>query len=218
MNYKQMRTAMVNSQLRTCDVNTPWILDAMSKLPREEFVGEAQREFAYMDRPLKVSGDRMMAPPIVAGQILTRIAPSGGEKILIIGGGSGYVAALIAPQIFNLHFIEPDADLLARAKDNLSGFDNITFVDGDWTTGPHDKNADFGEYDVILLDAVAQKAPEALAALLKDGGKFICGNDDGATTSLCVGIKAGGQVKLVPKDPAYMPFIDALSEPAGFTF
>ena len=113
------RRAMIDSQLRTSGVNEPWVLAAMAALPREDFVPEASRAAAYIDR-------RFLAAPLVQGRMLAEAAPTPADNALVVSGGSGYLAALLRPLVGNLDVVDV-ADFASAA---LSGPYSLIVIDG----------------------------------------------------------------------------------------
>src|SRR5690606_32225125 len=99
------RRAMIDSQLRTSGVNEPWVLAAMASVPREDFVPEAMRGAAYIDRAIPLSGGRYLAAPLVHGKMLAEAAPVPEDKALLIGDEKGYLAALLRPLVGSLDML-----------------------------------------------------------------------------------------------------------------
>ena len=116
-NFAQMRTAMVESQLRTSDVNDVRVVAAMAKVAREKFVPEGRRAMAYIDRPVRVDGGRAINPPLVTGRLITEANVKTGDKVLLIGAASGYGAAVLEALGAQVTAVEEDAALIALAKD-----------------------------------------------------------------------------------------------------
>jgi protein-L-isoaspartate(D-aspartate) O-methyltransferase len=93
------RRAMIDSQLRTSGVNEPWVLTAMAGIAREDFVPEAMRSAAYIDRAVSLGEGRFLAAPLVHGKMLAEAAPGAGDTALLVGDGKGYLAALLRPLV-----------------------------------------------------------------------------------------------------------------------
>ena len=105
----EARRAMIDSQLRTSGVNEPWVLAAMSRVPREDFVPEQARAAAYTDRTVALGQGRFLAAPLVHGKMLTEAAPQASDNALLVGDGQGYLAALLRPLVGSLDCVGPDA-------------------------------------------------------------------------------------------------------------
>src|SRR5688572_32018141 len=93
--YVAARQAMVDSQLRPQGVNDPAVIEAMSLVPREQFLPDEQKPLAYIDRALPIGEGRALPAPAVTGLLLTALAPVRGERALVIGSGTGYSAAVL---------------------------------------------------------------------------------------------------------------------------
>ena len=91
------RRAMIDSQLRTSGVNEPWVLAAFARVAREDFVPEAARSAAYIDRAIALGDGRWLAAPLVHAQMLAQAAPTAADSVLLVGDGAGYLAALVRP-------------------------------------------------------------------------------------------------------------------------
>ena len=109
------RRAMIDSQLRTSGVNQPWVLNAMASVAREQFVPDAMRDAAYIDRAITLADGRQLASPLVHGRMLAEAAPTQDDKALLVGDGKGYLAALLRPLVGSLDAVAPDAAAGARS-------------------------------------------------------------------------------------------------------
>ena len=150
------------------------VLEAMEDTPRELFVPDRVRQMAYMDHPLPIGdGQTISAPHMVA--IMCDLLDLGeGMRVLDVGTGSGYHAAVIAKLVGpegHVYSIERVATLVAFARKNLSeaGIENVTVVEGDGSRGL----PDHAPFDRINVAATAPKVPEPLQAQLKVGGKLV---------------------------------------------
>jgi len=168
------------------------VLDAMSRVPRELFVPEQLRDRAYEDTPLPIGlGQTISAPHMVAIMSdLLDVRP--GMKILEVGGGSGYHAAVLAaltgPQ-GRVYSVERMPDLAAAARRNLqaAGIENVTVVEGDGSLGL----PEHAPYDRISVAASAQKIPEPLKEQLQVGGKMVLPVGGGSQELILVTRKNG---------------------------
>ena len=168
------------------------VLDAMSRVPRELFVPEQLRDRAYEDTPLPIGlGQTISAPHMVAIMSdLLDVRP--GMKILEVGGGSGYHAAVLAaltgPQ-GRVYSVERMADLAAAARRNLqaAGIENVTVVEGDGSLGL----PEHAPYDRISVAASAPKIPEPLKEQLQVGGKMVLPVGGGSQELILVTRKNG---------------------------
>ena len=150
----------------------PRILEALRRVPRHAFVPEEQRLFAYENRPLPIGAGQTISQPYIVA-IMTELARPGPEdRVLEVGTGCGYQAAVLAELAAEVDSIERVPDLAAAAARRLDelGYDNVRVLTGDGTRGWPEG----GTYDAILVTAAAQeKVPEALIAQLAPGGRLV---------------------------------------------
>ena len=166
---EEMRRNMVDSQLRTSGVNTPWILAAMLATPREAFVS-GDCSTVYMDRATSLGEGRMLNPPVATGQMLQLANVQASDHVLLIGDSSGYVAALLANRVASLTAM---TEYAAEAPKH-------------------------GPYSLILIDGAIETLPDSLTAQLADGGRIVTGITDGPVTRLATGVKHGAHLALRP--------------------
>jgi protein-L-isoaspartate(D-aspartate) O-methyltransferase len=191
MQSENMRRHMVDSQLRTSGVNEPWVIQAMRALPRENFVPAERASVAYADRPVPLSAGRMLNAPVVAGLMLQAASPENGDTALVVGAGTGYLAALLAPQVSALVAVESDAALAALTRSNVPA---VTVVEGPLEHGAPDT----APYSLIIIDGAIKDLSAALVAQLADGGRIVAGLVEGAVCRLAMGVKHGSHVALRP--------------------
>ncbi len=185
---KEMRRNMVDSQLRTDGVNAPWIIAAMLATPREAFVAVANSA-AYMDRSFPLGGGRMLNPPVAAGHMLTVAEPKPTDRVLLIGAGTGYLAALLSRKVTSLIAVEETAEL---AEDFAANLPDVQLSRSAHNAGAPD-NAPF---DLIIIDGAIEELPQPLVDQLADGGRIVTGITDGPVSRLATGVKRGGQITL----------------------
>jgi protein-L-isoaspartate(D-aspartate) O-methyltransferase len=162
------RLQMINGQLRTSDVNEFEILSAFAAVPRERFVAPGQEALAYADGEVAASGPkgRKLLSPRTLGLLLKCASPSAGERALVVGGGSGYAAALLAALGLDVVALETDATAARAATARAV---RIEHAEGQLTSPPAGK----GPFDVILLSGAFEVEPEALIASLSEGGRLV---------------------------------------------
>lgn len=213
--YAAARRAMVNSQLRTSDVNTPAIMRIMDSVPRENFVPETKRASAYIDRAIAIGPDRMLNPPVTHGLMLERAALKADDTVLIIGAGTGYLAALAAPQVAQLVALEEDAALFAALKDNMTDTANVRAEHGALASG----YASGGPYSVIIIDGAVEDMPPVIAGQLAENGRIICGIWDNGVARLAEGRSSGGKsISLNSYVDADVAQLSAFAKPAEYRF
>lgn len=202
--YLERRRKMVLEQIAGRGVGDPKVLDAMLKVPREEFVPKHLREFAYADRPLPISAGQTISQPFIVASMTEALQLQGGEKVLEIGTGSGYAAAVLAHIAAKVHTVERISELATQARATLRrlGYDNVDAIEGDGTIGW----AAAAPYDAIVVTAEGPRIPPSLSAQLKPGGRLVMPlNDDG---QFLVRLTAGDGGKLEKLYPVrFVPLI-----------
>jgi len=213
-NFTAMRRAMVESQLRTNDVNDPALLDAILAVPREAFLPEARRASAYIDRAVPLGSGRALNPPLATARLLAEAAVKAGDHVLLVGAATGYAAALLARLGCSVVALEENADLAALAKKALSGSKSVTLVTGPLVKG-HAKGA---PYDLIFVDGAIEQMPDALIAQLKTGGRAVFASAERSITRLCAGVRSAGGFGARPFADSEAVPLPGFAAPKGFTF
>ncbi len=209
----EMRSAMIDSQLRTNDVIDPAVIGAMAVVPREAYVPSALAGVAYTDRAIALGHGRALNAPLVTGRLLVAAAVRPGMRVLLVGGATGYTAALLARLGAEVHAVEENADLMATAQAATADA-NIHWVQGPLAAGaPGD-----APFDRIIVEGAIETLPAALARQLADGGRLVAARREGAVTRLVEGVSVGGTVALrsfADMDVAPLP---GFAAPTGFQF
>jgi protein-L-isoaspartate(D-aspartate) O-methyltransferase len=187
---EQMRRNMVDSQLRTDGVNAPWIIAAMLATPREAFVDGAITA-VYMDRSFPLGSGRMLNPPLAAGQMLMVAEPKATDRVLLIGAGTGYLAALLVRKVAFLVAVEETAELADAFAANLP---DVQLLRSDHNSGA----PEYAPFDVIIIDGAIAELPQALVDQLVEGGRIVTGITDGPVSRLATGVKRGSHLVLRP--------------------
>ena len=219
VDFSQARRMMVDSQLRTFDVNDIPLLDAMDSVPREMFVLPGREELAYIDQDILVSDGavrRYMLSPMNLGRLLQALGVEVGEKALDVACGRGYASAVLHRLGARVTALEADEALSATAKKSLAaaGAAGVEVVTGPLEQG-YVRNA---PYDVILINGAVDVRPDALLQQLAEGGRLVCvkGRGRAARATLYVrsGDAFGERILFDAAAPMLAPFVQ---EP-GFTF
>src|SRR5690349_20737373 len=165
------RARMVTDQLRGRDITNPRVLAAMGAVPRDAFVDDAVRIHAYEDRPLPIGAGQTISQPYIVARMTELLAVAPGDRVLDVGTGSGYQAAILAELGCHVTSIEREPDLAAQAGARLQGlgYDTVTVIVGDGTLG-HPQGA---PWDGILVAAAAPAIPEPLRTQLGDGRRLV---------------------------------------------
>ena len=170
MNIEQARFNMIEQQIRPWDVLNLGVLELLAVVKREDFVPAAHRALAFVDTEVPLPAGQCMLAPKVEARLLQELAVHKHERVLEIGAGSGYMAALLAHKAQHVTTLEIDAGLAEFARANLkrAGITNASVVHADGAAGlPGD-----GPFDVIVLSGSVAEVPEALLAQLKPGGRL----------------------------------------------
>lgn len=207
--YVAAREAMVDGQLRPAGVNDPLVVEAMARVPREQFVTDSNRPLAYSDRSVPIGDGRVLAPPVATGLLLNAMALQPGQRALVVASGTGYSAAVLGAIGLDVTAIEGSAKLAAVAE----GL-GVRTVNADPELG----HAGASPYDIILIDGAVDYVPEAIVGQLADGGKIGFPSLDRGVSRLTVGRKAGGALGLrAIADSAVAP-LPGFIRPRAFTF
>jgi protein-L-isoaspartate(D-aspartate) O-methyltransferase len=182
------RRAMIESQLRTSGVNEPTVLAAMAAVAREDFVPEAHRSAAYIDRALPLGNGRAIPAPLYAGKALAAAEATPADNALVVTAGSDYLAQVASRLVGSLTTVDA-ADLA------------IT-----------------GTYSLILVDGAAQIVPEALTNALAEGGRIVTGLVEKGISRLAIGRKIGGTVSYLPLGELGIPAIPDFAAPKRWSF
>jgi protein-L-isoaspartate(D-aspartate) O-methyltransferase len=185
---RAMRRAMVESQLRTSDINDPAIIAAFLAEPREAYLPAARRTAAYIDRAVPLAGGRALNPPVATARLLAQAAPRAGEKVLLVGAATGYAAALLARLGCDVVALEADADLADQARALLDGRPGVRLVTGPLAAG-HPRGA---PYDLLFIDGAVEEIGDALVGQLRVGGRAVFAANDRGVTRLCLGTRSQG--------------------------
>ena len=184
------RRAMIDSQLRTSGVNEPWVLAAMARVPREDFVPEQARAAAYVDRAVPLGEGRFLAAPLFHGKMLAEARPTPQDKVLLVGDGNGYLAALLGPLVGSLDAVEPAQAATRKGK---------------------------GAYSLVVVDGAIEELA-ALVSQLAEDGRIVTGLVQRGVTRLAVGRKAAGEVALLPLAELGIPVLPEFATPKRWSF
>ncbi|EAQ35999.1 hypothetical protein NB311A_11177 [Nitrobacter sp. Nb-311A] len=171
VSFLTLRKQMVERHIAARGVRDELVLDAMRRVPRELFVPENLREFAYEDAPLPIAGEQTISQPYIVAFMVEALLLKGGEKILEIGAGSGYAAAVLSEIAADVHTVERLGPLAQKAATLLAelGYNNVHVLHGDGTKGW----PEHAPYDAIVVAAGGPQVPETLKQQLKIGGRLV---------------------------------------------
>lgn len=210
--FKMKREKLVESLIKEGILKSEEVIRAMLSVPREEFVPLRYRELAYLDTPLSIGyGQTISAPHMVA--IMTEaLKPSRGDRVLEVGSGSGYQAAIIAEMVKpegHVWTVEIVPELAKFAEENLrrTGYlDYVTVIVGDGSRG-YEYAA---PYDRVIVTAAAPRIPEPLISQLREGGRMVIPVGDSYVQTLKIVEKKGGTLRIEDSVPCV--FVPLLGE------
>lgn len=185
------RRAMIDSQLRTSGVNEEYVLARMIAVPREDFLPADKAPFAYIDRAVALGDAGHLAAPLFYGKLLLEAAPLPDDRVLVVEGGTGYLAELLRPLV--------------------AGLATISAAEAATTAAA-------GDYTLIVVDGAIEQLPDGLAAQLAEDGRIVTGLVLRQVTRLAAGRKVAGQVNLQPVEDLGIPVLHAFDAPRGWTF
>jgi protein-L-isoaspartate(D-aspartate) O-methyltransferase len=190
--FPLLRKEMVERDIAARGVRDELVLDAMRKVPRELFLPENLREFAYEDSPLPIAGEQTISQPYVVAKVIEiLLQKKNPRKVLEVGTGCGYQAAVLAHVFEEVYSVERIKALLERARANLIGLRlanlRLAYADGG------DGLPAAAPFDAIVAAAAARQIPEALRAQLGPGGRMILPLHAGAGTQRLVLVERTGR-------------------------
>ncbi len=191
-NIPSARKAMIDSQLRTSGVNQEFVLARMAAVPRENYVPEAAKAVAYMDRAVPVGEGRFLSSPLAHGMLLAEAAPTPDDRVLVVEGGTSYLADLVKPLVAELTSISAEEAAGASRKRKT--------------------------YSLILVDGAIEELPDALAKQLEEGGRMVTGLLLRDVTRLATGRKVAGSVSLQPLAEIGIPVLHEFDKPKAWSF
>jgi protein-L-isoaspartate(D-aspartate) O-methyltransferase len=200
MGFEEARHEMIEKQLTGPgrDISDPRVIEAMETVPRHEFVPEELKYRAYEDRPLPIGHEQTISQPFIVAFMTEKLEPKASDRVLEIGTGSGYQAAVLSRLVKELYSIEIVEPLAERAQMTLGrlGYDNVTVRAGDGYRGW----PEHAPFDAIMVTAAPDHVPEPLVKQLKEGGRLVIPVGKGMQ-SLKVFVKREGVLKLVSDLP-----------------
>ena len=206
MSAAEGEPAWIDRQLRRRGISDERVLAAMARVPRELFVPEELRDYAYEDAALPLPHGQTVSQPFMVAITCQALALQGGERVLDVGTGSGYAAAVLAELAAEVHSIERIPELAEAARSSLAaaGYDRVEVHVGDGWLGLPER-APFGG---IAVAAAAPKLPEALWEQLAEGARIAVPLGGRRRQELCVIERRPDGPKLIFSVPArYVPLV-----------
>lgn len=204
MTEADARTRMVAGQVAARGIRDERVLDAMRAVPRELFVPDAMRHHAHADGALPVGDGQTISQPYMVALMAEAAALGPNDRVLEVGGGTGYAAAVLARLALEVVAVERIPKLARDARRRLDalGVANVRLLDGDGTAGA----PDHAPYDAIIVSAAARAVPPALPTQLVEGGRLVIPLGNAEVQGLCRFVRVGdalersdlGPVRFVP--------------------
>jgi protein-L-isoaspartate(D-aspartate) O-methyltransferase len=197
---------MMHDQLEARGIHHPGVLRAMRDTPREQFISRPQREHAYDDGPLSIGYGQTISQPYIVASMTQLLDPRPGDRVLEIGTGSGYQAAILsqlARQVYTVEILEPLAKA-ARALLTKLGYRNITVrCSNGWLGWP-----ELAPFDRIILTAAPPELPPALIEQLRPGGRLVAPVGDSRQELVVVDKDVFGKIQSrVEYGVAFVPMV-----------
>ena len=219
--FTAARLNMVESQVRPNGITDRRIIAAVERLPREAFVPEGKRAVAYMDEdvPLepadKSAGPRALIEVMAFARMLQHAAIKPEDRVLVVGAGTGYGAAVIAALAQRTVALECDAALAAAARRNLEGVAGAIVVEGPLAAGVPGEQP----FDVIIVEGRVEEVPQAWLDQLSDGGRLIAVVGEADMAKACVHTRSGSAIAVRPVFDASVAALPGLrKKKPAFTF
>lgn len=169
--FARLRDSMVQRQLKTRDITDKNVLEAMRQVPRHMFMDKTYRHLAYEDHPLPIGDGQTISQPYIVALMTQLLELKKGEKVLEIGTGSGYQAAILAHLTDQVYSIEIIQDLAKKASSTLKklGYDSVQVKWGDGNAGWQEE----APFDAMIITCATETIPPALFRQLREGGRIV---------------------------------------------
>ncbi len=215
LNIELARHNMVEQQVRPWDVLDSRVLEALSSVPREEFVPAAHRALAFADIGLPLGHGEVMMKPVVEGRVLQAAAPAPTESVLEIGTGSGFLTACLARLAASVHSVEQHADLADAAREHLlaAGVVNATVEVAEAVGGFEPKQ----QYDVVVVTGAVAALPQRWREWVRPGGRLLAiVGESPAQRATLFARDAGGQWSESALFETDLPYLSHAAPPQRF--
>jgi len=210
--FAAQRQQMVQRQLVARGINEQRVLGAMTKVPREEFVPPESRAASYEDGPLPIGYGQTISQPYVVAFMTDQLRPKPSDRVLEVGTGSGYQAAILAELVSAVYSIEIVEPLAKNAEATLQrlGYKNVHLKIGDGYKGWPEE----GPFDAIIVTCAPDKVPQPLVDQLKDEGRMVIPVGDRFAQQLYLLEKKNGQLKQSATLPVrFVPMTSEAAKP-----
>jgi protein-L-isoaspartate(D-aspartate) O-methyltransferase len=208
--FSREREAMVERHLKRRGITEPAILEAFLEVPREAFIAGNNVHLAYGDHPLPIEAGQTISQPYIVALMIQAAGIKPGDRVLEIGAGSGYAAAVISRIAGKVIAIERQHELVEIARERLRrlGYDNVEIVEGDGTKGWRDA----APYDAILAAASGSHVPRPLVEQLAPGGRIVMPVGDPGWVQQLIKVTKNDDGTLVQQDLGGVRFVPLIGE------
>ena len=209
-NYAAEREAMVERQIESRGITDPKILEAFRAVPREAFISEEYAALAYGDPPLPIEAGQTISQPYIVALMIKAAEIKPGDKVLEVGAGSGYAAAVISRIAGKVVAIERQRELVKIAQQRIArlGYDNVKIVEGDGTRGCPEE----APFDAILAAASGSHLPPQWVEQLAEGGRIVMPVGDPGWIQKLVKVTKGPGGNLITEDLGGVRFVPLIGE------
>ncbi|MFN5049771.1 protein-L-isoaspartate O-methyltransferase family protein [Roseateles sp.] len=216
MNVEQARFNMIEQQIRPWDVLDQGVLSLLTLLKREDFVPAAHKALAFMDTEIPLGHGQFMLAPRVEARLLQELKVTRHEKVLEIGTGSGYMAALLGHKAQSVISLESQPELAKQAAENLkrAGVLNVKVLAQDGSQGLSAE----APFDVILLSGSVAEVPRALLEQLKPGGRLAAVVGSEPVMRAMLYTRVGNEFKTQVLFDTVIPRLAGFAEASAFSF
>jgi protein-L-isoaspartate(D-aspartate) O-methyltransferase len=206
--YAEQREQMVQAQIAARGVDDARVLEAMREVPRHEFMPPKVRRLAYADRPVPIGEGQTISQPFIVAYMTAALNPEPQDKVLEIGTGSGYQAAVLSRLVDEVYTIEIFPTLGKQAREDLQeqGYENVHVRIGDGFQGWPEQ----APFDKIIVTASPEEVPKPLKAQLAEGGRMIIPVGQGLNQNLRLLTKQDGEI--VEQDVMPVRFVPLINQ------
>jgi protein-L-isoaspartate(D-aspartate) O-methyltransferase len=204
------RDAMAERQIESRGIREPTILEAFRSVPREEFLADEYRDLAYGDHPIPIEAGQTISQPYIVALMIHAAEIKCGDRVLEVGAGSGYAAAVMSRIAGEVIAMERQTELVAVAQERMQrlGYDNVRIVEGDGTRGWPGE----APYDAILAAASGSHVPPVWVEQLTNGGRIVMPVGDPGWVQKLVKVTKGPAGKLITEDLGAVRFVPLIGE------
>jgi protein-L-isoaspartate(D-aspartate) O-methyltransferase len=209
-NFEQQRVQLIENELRMLGIRDEVVLRAMRSVPREKFVSAEMREFAYRNTPLPIGSGQTISQPLIVASMTEALELAPNERVLEVGAGSGYAAAIlsrIAKEVFTVERHRGLADSARRRLKRL-GYNNIHVRHGDGSRGWPEQ----APFDAIVVAAAGPGVPAPLMQQLKTGGRLVMPVGEELDSQRLIRVVRRGEDEFEYKELGAVRFVPLIGE------